>query len=579
MEVDITQGSITVRLGGVESYCTDSTGAMVHPDSPSGVQIISYTFSRAGVSWQAVNPVPVNDNVPYTSLVPTGTFLQEKDSLVVGFTWSTRPSPTPYSANDEIFALVVVPYGSLDNSQASTRLRPTAIGNPSNSVVNTIRSTELLFDNATIDALPSVIDLDTIAAHLPSGVWGTFGNSRPDIDDYITWFSRFCGELWTGWGSASYTPSQQHPGYGAAMASMTGEGLMLAVSTEDAAKRRELARRMSQWGIDLMGAFASGRADRADGGHYQGRKALIVLALHLLESAFDATTLFPGQFNEDLQFPTGSPAWVWGWPYGYVGKTEQPCNLSDPIASWNASAVYYLPQYFQQEVCGTQVGCAVAMNILGLREKMGAAHYGMMAQFMEGPTAENQALMTARSASLGTIHWGKTYSLAGSHGSGGPWNMGDAAWTEYGDYEAAPGSPEISVSGDYGNSSGIVDGDTVPREGNGTDFGTTAEGGSTISRTFNVANVGSAALTISGATVPTGFTVTTALPASIAAGGTAPLTVRLDVASAGTKSGNVTITSNDADEGTFTFAIQGIVGAAQAPNTRPPSQGFFLLGV
>lgn len=566
MEVDITQGSITVRLGGVESYCTSIGGAMVHPDSPAGVQIISYTFSRAGTSWQVKNPVPVNDDVPIISSVSVGSSLDELDSLVVGFTWATRPVPTPYSANDEMLAIVVVPYGGLLTASAAQLLRPSAIGNPSNPTIAALRSTPLIFDNDTIDALPDVIDIDA----LPT-TWGAWDNARPDIDDYLGRFAGFCGELWKGWGVASWLPSQQHPGYGRTTGSLVSEGLLMAVSTEDAAKRRELARRMAQWGVDLFGAFASGRDDKVDGGHYQGRKALVVLALYLLESPLDATTLFSGQFNEDEQFYTGSPAWVWGWQYGYKGNSDYSVNLNAPIASWNSNAVFYLTGYFEH-VCGVQLGTAVAMNILGLRGKMGAAHYGMMAQWMEGPSPSDIAAMTARASALGSIPWGESYSAYGVT------DFGRAAWEAYGDYEASPGDPEISVSGASGNASGITDGDTEPREGNGTNFGTTAQDGSPISRTFNVANVGSAALTISGATVPTGFTVTTALPGSIAAGATAPLVVRLDVASAGTKSGNVTITSNDADEGTFTFAITGEVGATQAAPTLPPSNGFFLLG-
>lgn len=567
MEVDITFGSITVRLGGVESYCASIGGAMVHPDSPAGVQIISYTFSRAGTSWQAKNPIPVNDDVAITSTVAAGSFLAELDSLVVGFTWATRPVPTPFSANDEALAIVVVPYGGLSNSLASTTLRPPAIGNPSNPAIAAIRATPLVFDNATIDALPAVIDINA----LPT-TWGTWDNARPNIDDYLARFAGFCGELWKGWGVASWLPSQQHPGYGRTTGSLVSESLLMVVSTDDATKRRELARRMAQWGVDLYGAFSSGRDDKVDGGHYQGRKALIVLAGHLLESVIvDASTVFPGQFNEDEQFYTGSPAWVWGWPYGYRGNSDFAVNLNAPIASWNNNVVFYLTGYFEH-VCGVQLGTAVAMNILGRREEMGAAHYGMMAQWMEGPSASDRAAMVARSSALGAIPWGESYSAYGTT------DFARAAWEAYGDYEAAPGDPEIAVTGGSGNASGINDGDTEPREGNGTNFGSTAQNGSTISRTFNVANVGSAVLTISGATVPTGFTITTALPATIAAGASAPLVVRLDVASTGTKSGNVSISSNDADEGTFTFAITGEVGAAQVVPARPPSNGFFLLG-
>ena len=144
-DVDFTYGSITVRLGGVASYC----GTMVQPSSPAGVEILSYTYAVPGTARQVINPVPVNDNVAITSTVAVGTRLQALDSLVVLFTRTTRPTPTPYSAIDESLAIVVVPYGPLTGLD-DVLIRPTAIGNPNNSLVAAMRGAPLVFDNATI---------------------------------------------------------------------------------------------------------------------------------------------------------------------------------------------------------------------------------------------------------------------------------------------------------------------------------------------------------------------------------------------------------------------------------------------
>ena len=552
MEVDITYGSITVRLGGVATHC----GTMVQPDNPSGVTVVSYTYGVPGTAYQTTNPIPVNDAVAITSTVPPGTVIPALHSLVVLFTRTTRPSPTTYSAIDEALAVVVVPYGPLTGLDALL-IRPPAIGHPSNPTIAAIRSAPLVFDNATIAALPEVIDLDT----LPT-TWGTFGNDRPNIDTYLARWTGFCGELWKGWGSASWTPSQQHPGYGASMSALTSESLLLVVSTEDAAKRRTLAYRMTQWGVDLVGAYLSGRVDKADGGHMQGRKALVVLSGHLLEAPWKDATSFcaPGVFNEDVQFYTASPAWPWGWPYGYRGHSDYAWNLSSPVASWNVNVLYYLPRYFGQEVMGTQTGCAVAMRILGLNTEMGAGHYGMVAQWMEGPSAPDLAAMAAVSTSppLSGIDWSTSYSIGG-----GPQDFGRAAWEAFGDYEPdvdpPPTAPNIGVTG---NGNAITNGDDTPSATDHTSFGATDEGGATISRTFTVANSGDKELAIGTVTVPTGYTITTALTSPIAIGASAPLVVRLDTATPGTKYGPVSIVSDDPDAPKFEFYVTGTVNAA-----------------
>jgi hypothetical protein len=119
--------------------------------------------------------------------------------------------------------------------------------------------------------------------------------------------------------------------------------------------------------------------------------------------------------------------------------------------------------------------------------------------------------------------------------------------------------PEISVTG---NAVNIADGDATPSLADHTDFGTITQGGATVSRTYTANNLGATALGISGVTAPTGFTITTSLPASILPGASAPLIVRLDATLAGVKSGDIVISSNDLDEGTFNFAVTGTVTAS-----------------
>lgn len=428
MEVTITYGSVGVRLGGVESYC----GGTVHPDSPSGVQILEYIYAVPGTGRQVINPIPVNDDVAITSTVPVGTWLQELDSLVVLFTWTTRPTAS-LSAFDEALAIVVVPYGGLSPAMEPQLIRPPAIGSPTNPSIAALRATALVFDNATIDALPSIIDVDAIELPAPQN-WGSWNNARPLLSTYLDQFEGFCGELWYGWGTFYGTPALQHPGYGTVMGAYVGEALMMMLSTDDAGQRRELARRLTQWGVDLVGAFASGRVDVANGGHMQGRKALVVLSGYLLGMPWvDATGALGAVFNEDDNFFTGAPAWVWGWPYGYRGHHDTVVTIQNAIATWPTSAgssAYYLHNYMPQ-VCGVQIGTALAMRLLGLTAQMGVAHDGMIAQWMEGPAPADVAAMEAHYAPLGGIPWGKSHSDVGSE------HFGKAAWAAYADYMEA----------------------------------------------------------------------------------------------------------------------------------------------
>src|SRR5262249_39695316 len=96
----------------------------------------------------------------------------------------------------------------------------------------------------------------------------------------------------------------------------------------------------------------------------------------------------------------------------------------------------------------------------------------------------------------------------------------------------------------------------------GTDFGLVSKGAS-VAHTFVVRNDGSAPLFLGPLSVPVGFTITEGLSSTLAPGASDAFTVRLNTASLGIKSGQITVGNNDSDENPFNFSVTGTVAAPE----------------
>ncbi len=114
-----------------------------------------------------------------------------------------------------------------------------------------------------------------------------------------------------------------------------------------------------------------------------------------------------------------------------------------------------------------------------------------------------------------------------------------------------------------GNGVLIVDGATTPLPTNGTDLGSAAVG-ATLSVTYTVRNTGTAALSLGTPSLPAGFSIdaTETLATIIAAGASDTFKVIVDTTTAGTKSGQISIANNDADENPYNFNITATVTGA-----------------
>lgn len=117
--------------------------------------------------------------------------------------------------------------------------------------------------------------------------------------------------------------------------------------------------------------------------------------------------------------------------------------------------------------------------------------------------------------------------------------------------------PEINITG---NGSSILTGDVSPTTTDFTDFGN-VNIASSLSRNFVVQNLGTANLSVTGATI-TGanaseFVITSSPVGTITSAGNAGLTIQFTPTASGIRTATVTVTNNDSNEGTYTFVIQG----------------------
>lgn len=131
-------------------------------------------------------------------------------------------------------------------------------------------------------------------------------------------------------------------------------------------------------------------------------------------------------------------------------------------------------------------------------------------------------------------------------------------WTVSGE---AVAYPDISVKG---NGQSIASGDVTPASSDHTDFGGTPAGGGSISRIFSVENVGYSTLHLTGASavVLSGehaedFAVSVQPTTSLAASASSSFQISFTPSAMGTRNATVTISSDDPDTESFSFAVRG----------------------
>lgn len=123
--------------------------------------------------------------------------------------------------------------------------------------------------------------------------------------------------------------------------------------------------------------------------------------------------------------------------------------------------------------------------------------------------------------------------------------------------EVGVARPEIRVfardAADENDVAYLLDGRATP-----VDFGTAQVGASPVRQNFRIENHGYADLVVGSVQLPEGYQVFQPLPSTVAAGQSATWGVEFAPALEGLSAGDLAILTNDADEGTFTFAVEGV---------------------
>lgn len=389
-------------------------------------------------SW-IVHAGPNTRVVGYSSSAgPAGAVLNLRGSNSDGLLNRQLTLPRPVVAGDALIVVSGAPAGSfssIDEAMAvvfvnypvnSSLLRPPAIGN--SELTRWFRTLgPIPEDFADFRRCPSVIDLSRIYA--PGGpinpnAWGA---APPSLAELRASLRRFSGDVIDGWPAAYHSPSKQHKGYGTFFAGEVSTALLLCCSTLGTfEERRDLALALVQRGIDQIGALADGRVLYPNGGHCQGRKALVIFAGHLMdmEPFYNPTPYVGNVFQEDDCYKPGT--WWFGsdWTVTWGFRKEAPYDgrlFANPPSTWgdrnapNHDSWNWLAGYMSQ-VVPCQVGTATVMTLLGREKEMGGL-VQMVRQFMKGPPPAADAAMRAVGQD---VPWGTDYA--------GPTGFASTAW-------------------------------------------------------------------------------------------------------------------------------------------------------
>lgn len=265
--------------------------------------------------------------------------------------------------------------------------------------------------------------------------------------------------------------------------------------------------------------------------------------------ATEAASSSGGSYSNCWSNPAATDLWVVGAP-GLVARGTAAASVIAPTVNTpTSSSVTYNSATLGGSISATGGANATARGLV----------YALTSQ---NPNPEiggsNVTVLTdSGSFGMGAFTLGAT-SLAGSSAysyKAYATNPGGTGYSSVSTFNtpAAP-APEIAVSF---NGNNVADDSSTVSAVNGTDFGSTPVNGGQVDRTFTITNSGTAVLTVTSLAVTGDFSVTAAPSNNVGLGGTTTFTIRFDPTAQGARSGTVSFTTNDGDEASYNFAVQG----------------------
>lgn len=412
MTTQLTKKSITVTIADYSDILqTFDQNIMVCPGPNGYASITSYTPSYDGHNGAIKNNRGSNElsfdtisvQLP-VKLYPGDTLVISKESSIKGGVPHAREAYWPgvwgRSDIDEMISIVCTPY----NYQDTNLFRAPALGD--NFLSRFFRSSPIPLSMLNLDKLPKVIPYDKVQQL-------TNLTAEQFIDYLATKFSDFSGDLYSEWSTDTRTPDLQNPGYGTYFAGLVSHAMVALCLNIDNQLKATLARNLVQWGLDYAGAWADGRYMSLGGGHGQGRKALLILAGHLLgiEPLATPNRFLGPVFQEDNAYYHASPAWWFGWEYGWDCFNMADRFLATQPSTWtnngHGSEAWRVASYMPQ-VVGCQIGTVLGMKLMGRSNDFGLNITGMVTQWMTGPTNDQNNKLKDIGIDL---PWKKSYAV------------------------------------------------------------------------------------------------------------------------------------------------------------------------
>ena len=401
-----TDRQISVTISGHlgAQQCRDKTWMIqVGPNT----RVVSYSSSQ-GSAGAALNIRGTNGADILGMQLPANKQVYATDALVV-----VSQSSGPPSSVDQALGFVFVPF---EVAGQPAMFHGPLIGD--GFLPRFFRSTPVYESQMDMTKCPSVINFANI--YQPGGPINpqAWGSAPPTVAGLLEEMGRFNGDYIDGWPVASYAPDTQHEGYGTFYAGQVSTALCVMCSTLPLEQRTQLAYAIVQRGFDQIGSVCDGRVLYPLGGHCAGRKALIIVAGHLLnvEPFCHPSLFFPNTLQEDRGYFTRQPSAWWfgaGWTGGWAFNIEpgfngdqlinHPSTWGDPESPTHSTFGWCF-RYINQ-VVPAQVGTALVMKLMGREAEMGALCQ-MVRQWM-GPIPE------AASSVLDPMYgmaWGEDYA-------------------------------------------------------------------------------------------------------------------------------------------------------------------------